>query len=399
MAFRLSKTIRILPGIQMSVSPRGIGYSGGAGGLRMSRSPGGRITSSLGLGGSSLSHAGTGRLTQSLLGAIGGPRQAAPPPSGWPAASPPTQAPSGWPAAPPPAPAQSGWPDASSQPAPPSSGWPGATPAAGQPGSLAQGPPLPADEQELYQIAVDEQHQLDPALLAGHLPPFARSHPHLRALCAAMDGAAQFAAGNAARARELLAWAVASGEDFGAHPFVQTRLLGSPSALSGVTVPIASGVTVTLPFGRDVLALALAELHQSAGDLDAAIDVVEGVDPTTPAAVSLAELYSESGRHSDVIDVTDGLSNVDDASALLLVFRGVAYRELGQRDAALATLREALRRPGCNPAIRHRALIERATMSAARGDAASARQDLEVVRAEDPSYPGVAEALARLPSS
>ena len=61
-----------------------------------------------------------------------------------------------------------------------------------------------------------------------------------------MDGAAQFAAGNAARARELLAWAVASGEDFGAHPFVQTRLLGSPSALSGVTVRVGVSVRVTV---------------------------------------------------------------------------------------------------------------------------------------------------------
>ena len=164
-------------------------------------------------------------------------------------------------------------------------------------------------------------------------------------------------------------------------------------------MPIASGVTVTLPFGRDVLALALAELHQSADDLGAAIDVVEGLDPTTPAAVSLVELYSDSGTPRDVIDLTDGLSDVDDATALLLVFRAVALREQGHVEAAGAAFREALLRPECHPAIRHRALLERAAMSAARGDAASARQDLVVVRAEDPSYPGVAEALARLPGS
>lgn len=106
---------------------------------------------------------------------------------------------------------------------------------------------------------------------------------------------------------------------------MQTQLLRSPGALGRLTVPIASGVTVTLPFGRDAAALALAELHQAAGDIDAAIDVVEEVDPTTPAAVSLAELYSEAGRRSDVIVVTEGLANVDDATALLLVFRSVAY--------------------------------------------------------------------------
>jgi hypothetical protein len=50
-----------------------------------------------------------------------------------------------------------------------------------------------------------------------------------------------------------------------------------------------------MPLGRDYIGLMLAELHQAAGDLPAAVGVVEQLEPSTITGVSLAELYAEQG--------------------------------------------------------------------------------------------------------
>ena len=99
-----------------------------------------------------------------------------------------------------------------------------------------------------------------------------------------------------------------------------------------------------------------------------------GVEPTTYAAVSLAELYVAAKRYPDVIELTDGIENTDDATALLCVFRGVAFREQGFHDAAHEAFKQALRSRSRDAAIRHLALSERATNYAAQGKKGMARR-------------------------
>lgn len=43
------------------------------------------------------------------------------------------------------------------------------------------------------------------------------------------------------------------------------------------------------------------------------------------SALSLGELYLSAGRDQDVITLTNGLTNEDDATALLLAYRGEAF--------------------------------------------------------------------------
>ena len=196
------------------------------------------------------------------------------------------------------------------------------------------------------------------------------------------------------KAREMLAEVFAGGADPSEDPFFQKYIGGS-----NVGVPIAAGVSAFLRLDRDAVGLMLAELHQDAGDVQAAIDTVEQLEPSTYAAVSLAELYSLTGRHKDVVDLTEGLSNQDDASALLCVFRGEALRELGFQDAALAALKEALRSRSRSPEIRHLALSERARVYEAAGKNAMARKDLERIMAEDSTYAGLSARIAALPAT
>ena len=188
----------------------------------------------------------------------------------------------------------------------------------------------------------------------------------------------------------LLEEAFASGKDPAQERFavkyLQTRL----------EITLAPGISATLPVDRDAVGLALAELKQERGDHAGAIDVVEQLEPSTYAAVSLADLYAAAGRYDDIIELTEGLRNEDDASALLLAYRGLAFRNKGLLDAAHETLKEALKSKSRDPAIRHLALLERADNYLAQNKKAMARKDLERVLAEDSTVAGVAERLAAL---
>ncbi len=181
-----------------------------------------------------------------------------------------------------------------------------------------------------------------------------------------------------------------SGRDPAESPFVVKYLT------THIALHIAPGITADLPLGRDAVGLALAELKQRAGDLDGAIETVEQLTPTTYAAVSLAELYAQAARWDDVVDLTEGVKNDDDASALLLCYRGSAFRAKEYYDAANESLKEALRKRSQPAEIRHLALSERAESYLAQGKKAQARKDLERILAEDSNYEGVRERLAEL---
>lgn len=197
---------------------------------------------------------------------------------------------------------------------------------------------------------------------------------------------------DSAQAKTLLTTVFDQGSDPGRDTFVMKYLA------TRMELPIAAGITAELPVNRDAVGLALAELRQEDGDLAGAIDVVEQLEPSAFAAVSLAELYLLADRPDDVIELTEGLTNDDDATAVLLVFRGAAFRRQGFHDAAHEALKEALRSRSRAPAIRHLALSERAANYLAQGKKAMARKDLERILAEDSSYEGVREQLAELAS-
>jgi tetratricopeptide (TPR) repeat protein len=189
------------------------------------------------------------------------------------------------------------------------------------------------------------------------------------------------------RSKQLLAQVFDSTEDPASDPFIQKYVT------SLIELGIAPGVRVELPICRDAVGLLLAEFQQDDGEIDQAITTVEQLEPSTHAAVSLAELYSQRGRHEEVVELTDNLANADDATALLLVYRGVALREQGFLDGSLEAFKEALRARSRDQAIRNLAYSERARTYATQGKKAMARKDLERILAADSSYEGVRERL------
>ncbi len=253
-----------------------------------------------------------------------------------------------------------------------------APPSAKKPGMFA-----PKGEKELYKaVKAQNVHAIRQA---------GDEHPEFRLPSYSLAGLLMLTS-EPQEAERLLGDAFATGRDPAQEKFVTDYLF------TNLQLSIASGVTAELPVNRDAVGLALGELKQDKGDLDGAIDVVEQLEPTTYSAVSLAELYAQTKRWDDVVELTEGITNEDDASALLLVFRGQAFREQSFHDAAHESLKEALRARSRDASIRHLALAERAQNYLAQGKKAMARKDLERILAEDSSYEGVREQLAELSS-
>lgn len=338
MAFRYRKSIRIAKGVRLNVSKSGVGLSAGVRGARYSVHSSGRRTATVGIPGSGMSWSQT---------------------SGRGRAPSPTRS-------------------SSSRPAPPAPASVAEELGRQRPGLLA-----PKGEKVLHRAVVDHGISAMPAATAEH-PEYglaARTIAGLKLVASAVDQPT---------GKALLATVFESGQEPADQPFMKKYL---PNM--GFEVPIAPGVGALLPLSRDAIGLLLAELHQAAGDGAAAIDVVEQLEPTAHAAVSLAELYTEAGRFAEVVELTDGLGNEDDASALLCVFRGMAFREQGYHQAAREALKEALKSKKRDQVIRHRALLERARTYLAEGKRAMARKDLERIMAEDSNYEGLGEMLSQ----
>jgi tetratricopeptide (TPR) repeat protein len=192
------------------------------------------------------------------------------------------------------------------------------------------------------------------------------------------------------KAKGCLESVFATSQDPATTPFFSRYVHGYAQ------INIADGVTADLPLNRDAVGLALAEIYQLEGELEKAADTVEQLEPSTYCAVSLAELYAQMKRFDEVVELTEKVANEDDASALLLVFRGVALREQGFLDAAHESFKAALKSRSRDAAIRHHALLERATNFLAQGKKGMARKDLERILAEDSNFEGVRERLAEL---
>jgi tetratricopeptide (TPR) repeat protein len=335
MGFRVRKSFKIAPGVRITVSPRGVSTSVGVKGVRVTRGADGRVTRTLSAPGTGISHVKTLR---SATGSRALPAQSQ---------------------------------QRVGSPAP----------------SAAPGLMAPKWQKALHKVLVAKP---DPDALTsvGQAHPEARLHAATYA--AFMDALPK---SDYERARQLLTWAFHHGFDPATDPFCTKYV---PPAT--VTIGIAEGVEAQMPLDRDAIGLALAELHQEAGDLDAAVVVVESLDPSTIAAVSLAELYADQQRWRDLVELTDGLSNEDEPSTYLLTQRGQALRQLGQPGAGREALKEALRVRSRPAQLRHAALVERANCYIAEGKAGMARKDLEKVYADDSRYPGLRQALEALPS-
>jgi hypothetical protein len=138
-------------------------------------------------------------------------------------------------------------------------------------------------------------------------------------------------------ASDLLFRSVTGGFESKDDPFIRKYM---PDA--GLVVPIAPGVAVALPIMRVAISLTVAELHQEQGDLASAIAILESVERTTHVTLSMVELLCADERFEEAVETTGRVLNDDDVTAMTLVYRGIALREMGRVDEARATLDRTL---------------------------------------------------------
>jgi tetratricopeptide (TPR) repeat protein len=163
-----------------------------------------------------------------------------------------------------------------------------------------------------------------------------------------------------------------------------------------ITLKVAPGVEIPMQYGFDALGLAYVEVLQLAGRFEEALAVAESLSPNQATALAVCESELQLRRWKEVLETTEEIENVDDATALLLIYRAISLREQGLYDAAIETLRRARSSKKRNEDVLNKALYERALCYEKLGKKAMARKDLEKIVATDSDFPGVTEALGRL---
>lgn len=346
MGFRMRKSFKVMPGVRMTVTPRGVSTSVGTRGARVTVHSSGRTTTTLGIPGTGVSYVQTsggqrGRpAKEETLGSVADRAEST-----------------------------------AAHRAPqvvPKASFP-------RPSLFA-----PKWEKALYTAYTTRQFD--------SLEDLARKYPEARMACMILDGLNYEGPDQVARVGPIFEELWGSGFDPTVDSFLHKYL---PTAV--VTVGIAPGIEARMPLSRDAVGLMLAEFRQANGDVAGASDVVERLEPSVVAAVSLAELYSEQARWHDIVQMTDGISGDDDFTAYLLTQRGIALRHLGDNKAAADAFTTSLSRHTQPVGLRHRTLTERALVYEAGEQHALARRDLESILANDPAHYEAQTILARIP--
>jgi len=167
---------------------------------------------------------------------------------------------------------------------------------------------------------------------------------------------------------------------------------------SGITpqVSITTGISTSSIYNDQTLGHIYVELLQQMKKSDEAFAVLEQMEPNQLIAISIADLELQEKKYEDAIETTEDIENEDDATAMLLILRGIAFREQGMNDASLECLKRALAKKDRSEGLLHRALFERAETYVRLKKKAMAIKDLEKILVDNSDYPAVEEKLAEL---
>jgi len=159
---------------------------------------------------------------------------------------------------------------------------------------------------------------------------------------------------------------------------------------------ITKGIATNENYNLQTLGFIYAEILQEAKKYDEALAVLHQMRPDQLVAISIADIELTKGEFDSAIETTEDIENEDDATAMLLILRGVAFREKNLNDASIECFKRALAFKKRAEQLRHRAYFERAETYIRMGKKAMAIKDLERILVDDPEYPLVQEKLDSL---
>ena len=161
-------------------------------------------------------------------------------------------------------------------------------------------------------------------------------------------------------------------------------------------VSISPGITTRLHYNVQTLGFIWSEVLQSQKKYDDAVAVLMQIEPDQMVGISLADIEISVGDFDGAIETTEDIEVFDDATAMMMVLRGVAFRGKDMHEAAIECFKRALKQKQMPEALVHRVLFERGTTYALMGKKAMGIKDLEKILVDNPDYPEVEKKLAEL---
>ena len=162
------------------------------------------------------------------------------------------------------------------------------------------------------------------------------------------------------------------------------------------SVSITRGIFSSGRYDAQTLGHLVTEVLQLEEKYEEAIAVLTDMRPDQLVGISLADIEITAGDFDGAIETTEDIENVDDGTAMMLILRGIAFREKGLDDGAIECFKRAIAKKDRAEGVIHRALYERAMTYKKLGKKSMAKKDLEKILVDDPQAGGVTEALADL---
>ena len=161
-------------------------------------------------------------------------------------------------------------------------------------------------------------------------------------------------------------------------------------------VTISTGISTQLHYNVQTLGFIWSEILQSLKKYEEAIEVLMQIPPDQMVAISLADIEISIGDFDGAIETTEDIEVFDEATAMMMLLRGVAFREKAMHEAAVECFKRALKLKHMPEALAHRALFERGVTYGLMGKKAMGIKDLEKILVDNPDYPEVEKKLAEL---
>jgi tetratricopeptide (TPR) repeat protein len=165
------------------------------------------------------------------------------------------------------------------------------------------------------------------------------------------------------------------------------------------TIPIASGITLATDYRNDYLAYTYSEILQALGNPEKALEVIANTEETFYKDVAKVELLIAMKRFEEAVEETEDIENEDEISAVLLIFRAIALRELKEYEIAIETFKLALAKRSRGAEILTFGRFERACTYAEMGKKALAIKELNKILATDYDNQKAREKLNELQAS
>jgi tetratricopeptide (TPR) repeat protein len=364
MGWRFRRTLRILPGVRLNISRRGLSASLGVPGARLTLGGKGGPRTTFGLPGTGISYTKTWKVEAPATGATsrGQPRQAPRP-----VAEERPPLPPGRPGG------EAHLPQPAAMPHPP---------------GLVEGLLMPEAERHfamgVYELWNDRPEAASEAFEAALAKEPRSAEVYFLA------GLAERALGNSQAAIDHLENAL---ELDGPLPGPWTTRHAAGCTFS---LPIAAAFTAQLDLDEVAAALTLGELYQSEARLRDALAAVEtGAQalPDDPAVkLSLGELYVAAGEAESAIRLLAGVQAVDDVTLACRACYAQALLARGLYDAVVEVAGQELdRTAGRDEEILREIRYTRARAWEGKGMTAAAQREYQRLYARDPGYRDVAE--------